>query len=295
MGAWGIGPFDSDSAADWCRRFDDSDASDRSGLINGTFATAQRADALDIDTCAEIVAAATVVATLLHGGDALPLGPESLGEIADFEVTDDVRSAAISALGRVVDPDSEWSQLWAESDSLDEALAGIDRVVGLLLPYENWAPHRRLEDAAAAYLNDPAIALDALRGVVDFDAVRGFSMERVVSRNEWGDTLYQEIALTDGDRLILWMGDDAADEDRPGAQLFKSEVRVLDLASIPDVVLEVNFRPQSAGKSLYSAQVRVFIHDGELRFTKALDDGGPDQTRRLIEFGKLLTNRGTRP
>src|SRR5207342_1741589 len=89
-------------------------------------------------------------------------------------------------------------------------------------PAEDWAPYPRLEDGVRAYVRDHDVALDALRGVLDFGAVQAFTLERVVSTQTWGESLWQEVAVTDGQRLILWHGDDESDDDRPDALMFSS-------------------------------------------------------------------------
>ena len=41
---------------------------------------------------------------------------------------------------------------------------------------QDWAPYYGLEDAAKIYLRDPIVALDQLRGVVDFPSIQSFFM-----------------------------------------------------------------------------------------------------------------------
>jgi hypothetical protein len=71
--------------------------------------------------------------------------------------------------------------------------------------YQDWAPYPDLGHAAAAYLRDPGIAMDALGRVIDRMAVQVFSMECALEQHDSWESLYQEIALTDGRRLVLWM------------------------------------------------------------------------------------------
>lgn len=218
----------------------------------------------------------------------------------------DLRGAAIAALQKVIDPATELSQLWDDAGRLDVVTAGVKRLIGALLPYADWAPHRGLEHAAPAYLRDPAMALGALHGLVEFDAVLGFTMHRSVRRRDWGDALYQEVTLTDGHRLIIWMGDDILDEDDSDVVLFESELRIIPLSWVHDVSLEVHHRPESDGMSLYRAELRVYIavpdsaerqkkkttiFSDELDFSKTVNRHGRDQVLRLIEFGKVLAQQ----
>jgi hypothetical protein len=69
---------------------------------------------------------------------------------------------------------------------------------------QDWAPYSSLEDAAKVYLRDPDLALDQLRSLVDFPAVKSFIVSRGVTSELWGDALWQEVVLTDGRRLIIW-------------------------------------------------------------------------------------------
>lgn len=39
---------------------------------------------------------------------------------------------------------------------------------------QDWAPYYGLEDAANVYLRDPIVALDQLRGIVDFASIQSF-------------------------------------------------------------------------------------------------------------------------
>jgi hypothetical protein len=75
---------------------------------------------------------------------------------------------------------------------------------------QDWAPYSSLEDAAKVYLRDPDLALDQLRSLVDFPAVKSFIMSRGVTSELWGDALWQEVVLTDGRRLIIWRADDGS-------------------------------------------------------------------------------------
>lgn len=310
----GTGVFDNDTAALWVRRFDDTTPEHRQALITQTFARVNNG-VTDITECDAAVAAAAVVAATLPDGPTLQsdLGPASLDMGDGFDVTEELRAQAVTALRNVLAPPSAWSQVWVDSDVEPAARWTLAQLITDLAPYRDWARHRRLEDAAPAYLRDPALALECVRGVVDFAAIQGFVMNREVHQRDWGRTLYQEIAATDGSRLIIWMGDDiiAADDDAPapGLPLFQSEVRVLPLSWAYDVSTEINYGTGKLGECVlhsveltvsvgvadYSKKVagnkRTNIFSHELYFTKSLSDGGHDQMLRLIDFGRLLSKQ----
>ena len=68
---------------------------------------------------------------------------------------------------------------------------------------QDWAPYSSVEDAAKVYLRDPELALEQLRSVVDFRSIKSFIMSRGASEESWGDAVWQEVVLTDGERLEL--------------------------------------------------------------------------------------------
>jgi hypothetical protein len=308
MGAWGTGAFDNDGAADWANAFDDTPPEHRLAFIERTLAKAHSGGYLENDDCVQVIAAAATVAALLPEAptEPIPYGPETLRAEPCFEVSGDLRAAAVAALHKVIAPETEWSQLWDDAGRLDVVTAGVARLIAALQPYADWAPHRELEHAARAYLRDPAMALDALLAVVDFDAVLDFTMHRRIRRRDWGDSLYQEVTLTDGHRLILWMGDDILTDNDAEVVLFESELRIIPLSWVYDVSLEVHHRPGLDGMSLYRAELRIYIavpdhavrqkkttdiFTDELDFGKTVDRHGRAQVLRLIEFGKLLAQQ----
>ncbi|MFC8914978.1 DUF4259 domain-containing protein [Streptomyces sp. NPDC047821] len=116
MGTWDVGPFDNDTAADWCGDLDDASPDARAGLVRealaraaGTCATAY----LDADASVEAVVAAALVAAQCPGGEPADphYGPdEPLPDLAGL------RSLALQALDRVMAEPSELLELWAEPD-----------------------------------------------------------------------------------------------------------------------------------------------------------------------------------
>ena len=67
---------------------------------------------------------------------------------------------------------------------------------------QDWAPYSSVEDAAKVYLRDPELALEQLRSVVDFRSIKSFIMSRGITEDSLGDAVWQEVVLTDGERLI---------------------------------------------------------------------------------------------
>lgn len=131
MGTWGSGPFENDAAADFADDLDDADPAEREVLIRGALQRAVDAeDFLDADDAARAVAAAAVVAATSTPG--MPMddqdGPEFLQRGDSLPLPDDLVELAREALDRVAADDSEWRELWEESDALDEAVAVLDEV-----------------------------------------------------------------------------------------------------------------------------------------------------------------------
>ena len=189
------------------------------------------------------------------------------------------------------------------------ALPGFSSDLPAVFP--DWSPYQDLDSAARAYLRDPDLALEALGGVLAGASVLGFTLERFVNEV---NGVWQEVAVCDGSRLILWHGEDVAPGEGPAGAM-TSSIRVLPLA----VVTEVGARRRLLRGS--DGQVRVDAVDvyvllssfddatlsgsGEehapvlrqdaLRFVKTLDDGGLGQIERLEEFARLVASLVGRP
>ncbi|MGV9410851.1 DUF4259 domain-containing protein [Nocardia sp. NPDC003693] len=139
MGTWDTGPFDNDSAADWCGALQDADPAQRAELVRRALTvTAETTGYLDDHAASAAVAAAAIVASTLPGGTPITshYAPAFLVEGGAITFTDDIAALAIRALTRVVGEDSEWFELWtdADADSPDEVFAGIAELRGVLLP-----------------------------------------------------------------------------------------------------------------------------------------------------------------
>src|SRR5918911_3114062 len=85
--------------------------------------------------------------------------------------------------------------------------------------FPDWSPYTDLDSAARAYLRDPDIALDALAGVLHGTSVLGFTLERFVNEV---NGVWQEVAVCDGRRLILWHGEDVPPEEGPAGAMTSS-------------------------------------------------------------------------
>jgi hypothetical protein len=176
---------------------------------------------------------------------------------------------------------------------------------------QDWAPYQRLDDAVHAYIRDADAALEALAGVVDASSVVAFTCERVPTTQTWGDSLWQEVAVTDGRRLILWHGDDEVDDDHPGTLMFSSSVRTIPLTAIVDQGLRHRFRTDADGSRTMQAvmlylstqtpersmtelaeatETRTVQYVETYRFSKSVTDGGLAQMQRLLQFGRALSH-----
>lgn len=128
MGTWDSGPFDNDSAADWCGFLDEADPADRLGMIRKALAdAADETGYLDDRLGVRAVAAAAVVVSQRPGAEALTssYAPEFLLDGDCVVVPDDVAALAVRALDRVVGADSEWREMWEDTGDPEDALAVV--------------------------------------------------------------------------------------------------------------------------------------------------------------------------
>ncbi len=128
MGTWAAGPFDNDTAADWCGDLDDAAPQERPALVERALRVALDADGyLDSDLGVEAVAAAAVVAAHLPGAPAVDsaYAPDFLTAGARLDLSERLRSLAVRALDRVVADDSELAGLWAEAGEPNGFLAEV--------------------------------------------------------------------------------------------------------------------------------------------------------------------------
>jgi hypothetical protein len=175
----------------------------------------------------------------------------------------------------------------------------------------DWSPYTRLDDAARAYFLHADVALEAVAGVLGRRRIRGFTLERVVDLTEAGASVWQEAAVCDGRRLILWHSEELADEAAPGGTVLDSSIQVLPLEAIGHVGMRTLVGRDERGgrvdRGVYLVLATATPHElsavqtdpespvasarlrpEAFRFSKSLEDGGPGQIARLIAFGRLL-------
>jgi len=176
----------------------------------------------------------------------------------------------------------------------------------------DWSPYERFDEAARVYFLHADVALESVGGVLGRRRVRGFTLERVVDLTEAGASVWQEAAVCDGRRLILWHSEEVADDEAPGGTVLDSSVQVLPLGAIRHVGMRTMVGRDPAGLRVNRGVHLVLatatphelnpVQDGDpeapiaaarfrpeaFRFSKSLDDGGPGQITRLISFGRLM-------
>jgi hypothetical protein len=174
---------------------------------------------------------------------------------------------------------------------------------GIVFP--DWSPYTDLAEAAKAYLRDPDLALEDLTPVIGDRTVLGFTLERVVLD---GGQVWQEVVLCDGDRLVLWHGEDVPDA---GIGAMTSAVRITPLAAVAEVGTRRHLTRDDNGTSNVSeieayvllrtldeaeqiempdGNATVIRHDA-IRFAKTVANGGDGQVRRVQEFVWLVASR----
>ncbi|BBH70899.1 hypothetical protein ACTI_75840 [Actinoplanes sp. OR16] len=129
MGAWDFGPFDNDSAADWCGDLQDAEPARRVELIRDTLtAVLHEGEYLDSHEGSAAVAAAAVIASQLPSGSPLTsaYAPDFLTGGGTLDIPADLPALALRALDRVAGDDSEWRDLW--EDGLPKALTALQPV-----------------------------------------------------------------------------------------------------------------------------------------------------------------------
>lgn len=126
MGAWGVGPFSNDDAADFVDDVADLDPSDVQDALMQALQLASD-DYVELpDGCTAIAAAALIA---MKGGYTPPENDEPAANVG-FEVTQQLRNAATAALRRVRGARSEWTEVWDDAGTVPEAtrvLADIDQ------------------------------------------------------------------------------------------------------------------------------------------------------------------------
>lgn len=137
MGTWDSGPFDNDTAADWCGDLDDADVAERPVLVREALSRAAGEDSyLDADVACEAIAAAAIVAAQQPGGQPIssPYAPDFLRNGGQLDLPDDLAAFAARALDRIMAADSEWRDLWQDAAAGDanpafDAVRNLRRVL----------------------------------------------------------------------------------------------------------------------------------------------------------------------
>ncbi|WP_027661385.1 hypothetical protein [Salinispora fenicalii] len=174
--------------------------------------------------------------------------------------------------------------------------------------FPDWSPYRDLESAARAYLRDPDMALESLGGVLRGASVLGFTLERFVNEV---NGVWQEVAICDGSRLVLWHGEDVPPGEGPPGSM-TSSLRVVPVSSVTEVGCRRRLTRADGGAARVDG-IDVYLllrsldevpageegagslrHDA-LRFGKTLDDGGAGQIARLEEFARLVASAVGQP
>ncbi|MFT3660647.1 MAG: DUF4259 domain-containing protein [Gordonia sp. (in: high G+C Gram-positive bacteria)] len=139
MGAWDTGVFDNDDALDWVEEYRGEEAGTPAlDLIVATIDEVVGDDAeeyVEMDAASRALAAIAVLARA-HAGDrapALPVGIDPIDPPAG-EVGPDLRRRAAEAVERILGEESEWTELWSESDAYPNARAAVSELLAALAP-----------------------------------------------------------------------------------------------------------------------------------------------------------------
>jgi hypothetical protein len=182
--------------------------------------------------------------------------------------------------------------------------------------FPDWSPYRDLEAACRAYLRDPEVALEALAGVLRRDGGFGFTLERFVTEV---NGVWQEVAVCDGDRLVLWHGEDVPPGDttdalpRPGSAAgpagavrrggasspglgggaMNSSLRVVPLSSISEVGIRRRLvRTQTGQARVESVDVYLLLGTLDEAATSGQDTPAAMVRHDALRFGKTLEDGG---
>jgi hypothetical protein len=141
--------------------------------------------------------------------------------------------------------------------------------------------------------------------------VLSFTLERFVNDT---NGVWQEVAVCDGSRLVLWHGEDVAPGEGPAGSM-TSSIRVLPLSVVAEVGTRRRLQRNPDGGSRVDA-VDVYVlltsfddstlpqgsddraplvRQDALRFVKTIEDGGPGQIARLEDFARTISALVGRP
>lgn len=131
MGTWDVGPFDNDTAADWCVDLGDARPQRRPEMIREALkAVVEEPDYIGSEDAFVAIAAAAIVASQRTDGVTIdsPYAPDFLTQGGVLELPEDLAALAAQALERVTGDESEWRDLWDDAGDLDNALAEIEPI-----------------------------------------------------------------------------------------------------------------------------------------------------------------------
>ncbi|MFH9606042.1 DUF4259 domain-containing protein [Streptomyces sp. NPDC017448] len=122
MGAWDIGYFDNDAAADFGGRVDDAETEKKADVLREVLAAVAGTAPDDYAEGEEAVAAAALVAAQCPGGEAVTTAYGPKKPLPPLPA--DLRPLAVRALDRLTAPNAEPLDLWAEAGEDQAWLAG---------------------------------------------------------------------------------------------------------------------------------------------------------------------------
>jgi hypothetical protein len=132
MGTWDVGPFNNDTAADWCGDLHDAAGDQRLSLVHATLSAVVNNDDKYITNrlADRAIAAAAVVASQLPGGEPLvtPYAPNFLLEGGTLDIPGSIPLLALRAMDRIVGDDSEWRDLWDDAGSYADAIVALQSI-----------------------------------------------------------------------------------------------------------------------------------------------------------------------
>jgi hypothetical protein len=140
MGTWDIGPFDNDTAADFCGQLDDAAPDAREGIIRDVLSVVtSTTDFLDSYDAEKAVAAAALIASQCPGGAPATSAYAPDGGLPDLT---GLREPAHRALERVLTEPSELLELWEEGDAgpWRAGIRELQRVCGQQIPVPAESP-----------------------------------------------------------------------------------------------------------------------------------------------------------
>lgn len=133
MGTWGMGHFDSDTAADFAGSLDDAPPAKREELIREALGFAARTgpeEYLDADDAVTAIAASALLAAQKPGGP--PVDPVYGPDEPLPPLPPELRELAVRALERVVAAESELRELWADAGQAEQWSAGVGELRAIL-------------------------------------------------------------------------------------------------------------------------------------------------------------------